>query len=415
MMNTGPKTTVSLLLGTIICLGAFFLIDNNIPAQALHKEEQILESYDSLADFANAVKSGDEEDLEEIPIQSMEAADIYDDADDTLKDCIDLAAEVGDSLTDREVVHCVDDANYFENKYTNSTVPVDTSLATSTSAADTNEDTSIDTKSASDTSASDTSASDTSASDTSASDTSASDTSASDTSASDDVTGNSLINELVNTGKFTEDEAKQFVSQNMLSGADTTSSSDDTSSNANADDTQASNTDANADDTQASNTDTNADDTQASNTDTNADDTQASNTDTNADDTQASNTDTNADDTQASNNEENQADSSDSNNSGNPEDYDSLSELVSDIKNGVVDTDEIPLNDFQNSGAYQGADEQTQDCIDLAAKIGSNLIDYEIVRCSDDPNHFKNQIANNGANNNDGTNNENSNNNDNNN
>jgi hypothetical protein len=73
------------------------------------------------------------------------------------------------------------------------------------------------------------------------------------------------------------------------------------------------------------------------------------------------------------------------------------------------------LNDFQNSGAYQGADEQTQDCIDLAAKIGSNLIDYEIVRCSDDPNHFKNQIANNGANNNDGTNNENSNNNDNNN
>jgi hypothetical protein len=384
MMNTGPKTTVSLLLGTIICLGAFFLIDNNIPAQALHKEEQILESYDSLADFANAVKSGDEEDLEEIPIQSMEAADIYDDADDTLKDCIDLAAEVGDSLTDREVVHCVDDANYFENKYTNSTVPVDTSLATSTSAADTNEDTSIDTKSASDTSASDTSASDTSASDTSASDTSASDTSASDTSASDtsasdDVTGNSLINELVNTGKFTEDEAKQFVSQNMLSGADTTSSSDDTSSNANADDTQ------------------------------------ASNTDTNADDTQASNTDTNADDTQASNNEENQADSSDSNNSGNPEDYDSLSELVSDIKNGVVDTDEIPLNDFQNSGAYQGADEQTQDCIDLAAKIGSNLIDYEIVRCSDDPNHFKNQIANNGANNNDGTNNENSNNNDNNN
>jgi len=185
-MNTGPRTTVSLLLGTIICLGAFFLIDNNIPAQALHKEEQILESYDSLADFAKAVKSGDEEDLEEIPIQSMEAADIYDDADDNLKDCIGLAAEVGDSLTDREVVHCVDDANYFENKYTsNSTVPANTNFATSTAAPDTNGDTSIDTTSASDTSASDTSASDTSASDTSASDTSASDTSASDTSASD--------------------------------------------------------------------------------------------------------------------------------------------------------------------------------------------------------------------------------------
>jgi hypothetical protein len=31
----------------------------------------------------------------------------------------------------------------------------------------------------------------------------------------------------------------------------------------------------------------------------------------------------------------------------------------------------------------------------LAGKIGGNLIDYEIVRCSEDPNHFKNQIANN--------------------
>jgi hypothetical protein len=72
---------------------------------------------------------------------------------------------------------------------------------------------------------------------------------------------------------------------------------------------------------------------------------------------------------------------------------------VDDIKNKVVDTDEISLSDFQNSGAYQGVDEQTQDCIDLAAKIGSNLIDYEIVRCSEDPNHFKNQIENNDNNN----------------
>ena len=330
MMNTGPMTKVSLLLGTIICLGAFFLIDNNIPVQALHKEEQILEDYDDLAEFANAVRNGDE-DLEEIPIQSMEAADIYDDADDNMKDCIDLAAKVGDSLTDREVIHCVDDVGYFETKYSsNSTVPANATFATSTDTSETDVDTATDTTSTSDTS-----------------DTSTSDTS--DTSTSDDVTENSLINELVKTGKFTEDEAKEFVSQNMLSAADTTSTSDDTSSSTNTDDTQA----------------------------------------------------TGTDDTQAT---------SDSNNNGNPEDYDSLSELVDDIKNKVVDTDEISLSDFQNSGAYQGADEQTQDCIDLAAKIGSNLIDYEIVRCSEDPNHFKNQIANN-DNNNAESNNENDNNN----
>jgi hypothetical protein len=34
----------------------------------------------------------------------------------------------------------------------------------------------------------------------------------------------------------------------------------------------------------------------------------------------------------------------------------------------------------------------------LAGKIGGNLIDYEIVRCPEDPNFFKNQIANNNAN-----------------
>ncbi|MFZ0367302.1 MAG: hypothetical protein WAL21_06425, partial [Nitrososphaeraceae archaeon] len=149
-----------------------------------------------------------------------------------------------------------------------------------------------------------------------------------------------------------------------------------------------------------SSADTNADDTQTtSSADTNADDTQTtSSADTNADDTQTtSSADTNADDTSSSNNESNDGDSS-SSNTNNPEEYDTLSELVDDVKNGDIDTDEISLNDFQNSGAYQGADQATQDCIDLAGKIGGNLIDYEIVRCSEDVNHFKNQIANNDVN-----------------
>ena len=117
---------------------------------------------------------------------------------------------------------------------------------------------------------------------------------------------------------------------------------------------------------------------------------------TNINDTQTSSTD----DTTSSSNEESD-DSSASNDSSNPESYNSLSELVDDIKNKVVDNDEISLDDFKNTRAYQGADEQTQDCMDLAAKIGSNLIDYEIVRCSEDQNFFKNQIANNNDDNSD--------------
>ncbi len=142
---------------------------------------------------------------------------------------------------------------------------------------------------------------------------------------------------------------------------------------------------------------TNINDTQTSSTD----DTSSNTTDdtgsvTNINDTQTISTD----DTTSISNQEND-DSSASNDSSNPESYNSLSELVDDIKNKVVDNDEIPLDDFKNTGAYQGADEQTQDCIDLAAKIGSNLIDYEIVRCSEDQNFFKNQIANNNDDNSD--------------
>ena len=58
------------------------------------------------------------------------------------------------------------------------------------------------------------------------------------------------------------------------------------------------------------------------------------------------------------------------------------------------------MNAFQDSGAYQGADEETQDCIDLAGKIGNNLGDQEIVRCTEDTNFFENQIYNMDSNNN---------------
>jgi hypothetical protein len=142
---------------------------------------------------------------------------------------------------------------------------------------------------------------------------------------------------------------------------------------------------------------TNINDTQTSSTDDNSSNsTDDTGSVTNINDTQTSSTD----DTTSSSNEESDV-SSASNDSSNPESYNSLSELVDDIKNKVVDNDEISLDDFKNTRAYQGADEQTQDCMDLAAKIGSNLIDYEIVRCSEDQNFFKNQIANNNDDNSD--------------
>jgi len=75
-------------------------------------------------------------------------------------------------------------------------------------------------------------------------------------------------------------------------------------------------------------------------------------------------------------------------------DYDNLKKLVDDIKNGKLIDDKISLNDFKGSGAYQGADKNIQDCINLAAKIGHNLRDVEIVHCFDDANYFKDKYPN---------------------
>ena len=170
---------------------------------------------------------------------------------------------------------------------------------------------------------------------------------------------NNLVDELVKTGKFTEAEAREFVTNDMQSenGTNTTSDTNTTS-----------------------NADTNTADTNTT-----------SNADTNTGNRSKS------DDTSSTNNEDNN-DQSSNNNNNNPRHYDDLDELVNDIKNSDVDTEEISLNAFQDSGAYQGADQETRDCIDLAGKIGHNLGDQEIVNCSEDPSFYKNEISNNNDN-----------------
>ncbi len=154
------------------------------------RNNKLWKSYDDLQEFADAVKNGDEE-IEDIPIESMKASDIYDDADENMQDCIDLAGKVGDSLADKEVVHCVQDVNFFKNKYlangtANGTVPT---TPTSALASDDTTTTTTST-STSDTGTGNTPASDTTT--TSTSDTGNGNTPASDTGTngtpSDDTT-----------------------------------------------------------------------------------------------------------------------------------------------------------------------------------------------------------------------------------
>jgi polyhydroxyalkanoate synthesis regulator phasin len=76
-----------------------------------------------------------------------------------------------------------------------------------------------------------------------------------------------------------------------------------------------------------------------------------------------------------------------------PEQYDSLNELIDDIDSHAIDTENISLKGFQDSGAYQGANKQFQDCIDLAGKIGEKLGDQEIVHCSEDSSYYEDRLS----------------------
>src|SRR5580765_2911748 len=390
MTRRQPTIKQCIQLVTIIALAAFFVVGHNIPAQALHKEEQALDKFNNLNKFADAAKNGKVNNLIEkkIPLVSLKATDLYKHADTQTKDCIDTAAKRGNGLATQEVVNCAQNPNFYNVNITNSTTATTPSI-TSTGASPNTGTVGTSTSDTTSTSSPNTDTTSTSSPNTGSFGTSTSST-------SDNGKENNLVNDLVKTGKFTEDEAKDFVSKTMQSGdlggltSDTTSTSD-TQKTANAD--------TNTDTQKTANADTNTDTQKTANADTNTDTQKTANADTNTDTQKTANADT----TQPLNNQDNNQPSN--TNSKHAVDYNDLKELVHNIKNHVVNSNNIALSDFQNSGAYKGADVQTQKCIDLAGKIGKNLGDQEIVHCSEDASFFHNLISNNNANNNNANNN----------
>ena len=70
-------------------------------------------------------------------------------------------------------------------------------------------------------------------------------------------------------------------------------------------------------------------------------------------------------------------------------DYGTMKELVKDIRNGNKDDDKVNYDKFKDSSVYKNANEELRKCIDLADKVGEKLGDYEIVRCFENTNYFK--------------------------
>ncbi|MGB8573966.1 MAG: hypothetical protein WCD19_05865, partial [Nitrososphaeraceae archaeon] len=74
-------------------------------------------------------------------------------------------------------------------------------------------------------------------------------------------------------------------------------------------------------------------------------------------------------------------------------DFDNMKDLVTAIRNGEKNDNNVNWEKFQDSDIYQNEDKDSKECLQLAHKIGNNLGDYEIVHCFRDENYFKNKYT----------------------
>jgi polyhydroxyalkanoate synthesis regulator phasin len=354
---------ITAVIFVVVCLGVFLILASSIRVSGLDKQTALLEKYGGLSDLANDIRNGSVDfanldDSDGIAAQVMKNSRLYEKADTATKECLDFAGKLGKSLGDHEIVHCVDDSNYFRNKYANSSLSAGDALSALHSTQDKDKvplakilydsdnfaDKLVLTGKFNEQEAEQFSGkikqiiahlqipnSDITESfeaNGQASLTVQQESNRSPTA--NQPFDNPIIQKLVKTGKFTEQEAGEFANKIRLKGIEI-----EELTNVNLSDSG-----------------------------------------------------TSIKQIPPAQDAKNELPTS-------PQNYNDLPRLVSDIKNRHLDADRISLNAFQVSGAYKTADKQTQACIDHAGKIGHNLRDTEIVNCFEDANHFGNLLSSN--------------------
>jgi hypothetical protein len=207
----------------IITLSVFSNTVTSFQALAV---EEIWEDYERMEEMVKDIKNGDKDD-DKVDYNKFKDSAVYKNAKEDVRNCIDLANKVGEKLGDYEIVRCFENTNYFEEKYVddedsqtseevNPQEGDDQNMTRSNDLSDADQQQEQEQQQQQERPTSDT-----------------------PDTASEDITENNLIDELVKTGKFTEDEAKEFVSQNRLSEDNISSTSTDVIAN----DTQATSTD----------------------------------------------------------------------------------------------------------------------------------------------------------------------------
>jgi polyhydroxyalkanoate synthesis regulator phasin len=214
----------------VIALSVFSI---NLTSFQTFAVEEIWEDYEKIGEMVKDIKNGDKDD-DKVDYNKLKNSTVYKNASADIRTCIDLANKVGEKLGDYEIVHCFENTNYFKEKYVDD--EDDPNMEQISQQEEENENmTQSNTLSDADRELQEEGQEQEQQEEDNKSTLSASN---SDTITEHDVTGNSLIDELVKTGRFTEGEAKEFVSQNMLSRTEITSTIDNTT----AKDTQANGT-----------------------------------------------------------------------------------------------------------------------------------------------------------------------------
>ncbi|HXW11555.1 MAG TPA: hypothetical protein VD694_02255 [Nitrososphaeraceae archaeon] len=196
---------------------AIFVVSISIAGIQTFAVEEIWEDYKTMGEMVKDIRNGDKDD-DKVDYNKFKNSTVYKNAKEDVRNCIDLANKVGEKLGDYEIVRCFENTNYFREKYVDDEIK-------NTQAANQHESDIQDMNKSKSPSDADLQEQEQEQEHKEV------EQSTSDTFTTKDVMRNNLINELIKTGKFTEDEANEFVSKNMMNKTNVTSASNGTNTN----------------------------------------------------------------------------------------------------------------------------------------------------------------------------------------
>ena len=90
------------------------IVSTNFYAYAV---QAIWRDYEDMKELVKDIRNGNKDD-DNMDWDKFRDSSVYKNENEDIRDCIDLANKIGDKLGDYEIVRCFDNANYYNEKYT---------------------------------------------------------------------------------------------------------------------------------------------------------------------------------------------------------------------------------------------------------------------------------------------------------